>query len=410
MKLEDLTLALRNTSQAKQNLAGLDEDYARAQALRDNRMFDKMDSQGFISPLGIVGDMIANSRGRAMMRDLKPQRAAVRQTIAQNESAPTLYQAKVAANERIRDQKNIDNKAAALKQATKEAQFHDMLMHEQKVKDDKAAAKLLADERAAAGKSLETYIDPDFNQDSIQTGIRTTEGLFHPTTGEKLDVSNQVPYKHAAQQTISLTKSKGKKEVDPMSKVGPPNLVANTITNPYLPDTMGAMNVQGEIGTRTGWSMPWNTDDVGPEVQALGKDLAKIRIDGVKDNLEGLGVNPTDKDLAVAFESMITFRTHPRALVLWTERHYIPALKKAMARAQEKGTLKPEQAKDFLANLEDAVAWGKKQYAPKTPVRPRPVYRRADLEKQKKPVKAPPSFLKEGEQAEYEAWKKSQGM
>jgi hypothetical protein len=93
--LPELTLALRAGSEGKAKLAGLDEDYTRATSNRDT-MNSRMDRNGYVSPLMVLGDVLKNSRGRQQMRELKPQREAARAAIGENENALGLFQAKAA--------------------------------------------------------------------------------------------------------------------------------------------------------------------------------------------------------------------------------------------------------------------------------------------------------------------------
>ena len=93
--LEELSLALRNTSQGKADLMGLDEDYARATKLRDTTL-SKPDQYGQLSPLMAMADVLRQSKGRRDMRQLKPQRVNARNMIASGENAGTLYNARFA--------------------------------------------------------------------------------------------------------------------------------------------------------------------------------------------------------------------------------------------------------------------------------------------------------------------------
>ena len=107
-RLENLTLALRQGAQGKAKLAGLDEQYTRANALRGSQSA-KIDQYGQVSPLAAMADIINQSRGRKDMREIEPQRVAARQSIADNANAMPLYNAETAVdNTNYSRNRNID--------------------------------------------------------------------------------------------------------------------------------------------------------------------------------------------------------------------------------------------------------------------------------------------------------------
>jgi hypothetical protein len=110
--INDLSAALRAGSQAKAQMSGLDEQYERANALR-GAAGPKINQYGTVSPLSVLAGVVGKSQGRKQLRDLAPQRAAARQSMADNENAQGLYNAKIAANKVVQDQSNYDDTAAA---------------------------------------------------------------------------------------------------------------------------------------------------------------------------------------------------------------------------------------------------------------------------------------------------------
>lgn len=89
--IEELQRALRQGSDAKARLSGLDEQYQQAQ---DRGVATtKKDQYGQVSPLSVLADVVGQSRSRRDMRELTPQREAARSNIAQNEHAGALYNA-----------------------------------------------------------------------------------------------------------------------------------------------------------------------------------------------------------------------------------------------------------------------------------------------------------------------------
>jgi hypothetical protein len=122
-KLNALTLALRQNAQGEADLGGLNEDYARAENMR-NTSNAKVNQYGTVSPFAVMADVINQSRGRKDMREIAPQRTAARSAVGNNANAFKLYQAREADAKNTRDQTNLEtDKATALKLSTaKEAQ------------------------------------------------------------------------------------------------------------------------------------------------------------------------------------------------------------------------------------------------------------------------------------------------
>jgi hypothetical protein len=89
--IEELQRALRQGSDAKARLSGLDEQYQQAQ---DRGVATtKKDQYGQVSPLSVLADVVGQSRSRRDMRELAPQREAARSNIAQHENAQGLFNA-----------------------------------------------------------------------------------------------------------------------------------------------------------------------------------------------------------------------------------------------------------------------------------------------------------------------------
>lgn len=86
MELEELQAAILRNKQATGNLAGLDEEYSRAAALRDTE-FTGPDKYGQVSPLLALGQSMKQARGQRGMAELAPQREAARTAIGEGEAA-----------------------------------------------------------------------------------------------------------------------------------------------------------------------------------------------------------------------------------------------------------------------------------------------------------------------------------
>lgn len=181
--LKQLSLALRNNSQAKADLAGLDEQYGEATKLRDSQSA-KINQYGTVSPFSVIADVINNSRGRKNVRELAPQRTAARTGVADTANALPLFNAQQKINAATQAQSNANRtfdygvtqdeqeQERALKQATaKEAQRVEKLRLEAErfginEEQDQTAINLDATNReedlaiAEGKRTTETYIDP----------------------------------------------------------------------------------------------------------------------------------------------------------------------------------------------------------------------------------------------------------
>jgi hypothetical protein len=105
-KLNALTLALRQNAQGEADLGGLNEDYARAENMR-NTSNAKVNQYGTVSPFAVMADVINQSRGRKDMREIAPQRTAARSSVANNANALPLYRAQQMEQQNAYD-KTID--------------------------------------------------------------------------------------------------------------------------------------------------------------------------------------------------------------------------------------------------------------------------------------------------------------
>jgi hypothetical protein len=109
--LDMLAGILRSGAKGKADLAGLDEQFTRANAMRDSKG-PQINQYGTVSPMAVMANVINQSRGRKQARELTPQRAAARQSVAESANAFPLHQAR-------QQQENFDttelNKVAAAK-------------------------------------------------------------------------------------------------------------------------------------------------------------------------------------------------------------------------------------------------------------------------------------------------------
>ena len=93
--------------------------------------------------------------------------------------------------------------------------------------------------------------------------------------------------------------------------------------------------------------------------------MSDVGIDSVKTNLEGLGINPTDRDLAVAFSSIPDADTQPLAWAIWTRDQYLPMLQKAGAEAVANGTASSQVIDQYVAQVTDSLNGALAKYGDK---------------------------------------------
>lgn len=108
-KLNDLSTALRAGSQAKSQLAGLDEEYAAAQTR--GRPTAQANRYGYVSPFSALADVVGQSQSRRDLRQLAPKRAAARTAVADTANAQGLYNARMEQDKRTQAQANVDRSA-----------------------------------------------------------------------------------------------------------------------------------------------------------------------------------------------------------------------------------------------------------------------------------------------------------
>lgn len=301
MSLDALTLALRQGSQAKGNLAGLDEDYTRALDLSTDTNFNKIDKYGNVGTLGVIGDMIGQSQGRKKLRELRPERMAARSAIADNENALGLYQAKLAENKVIQDQTNVENKASALKQAAAAA----------------AAAK------ASARNTPEAWVNPDGS--GVVNGFNTDAG-FVDGNGKRVNIEGKVPFKEHSLAINKASGRGGKAKDDEPSMLIEDNIVKlldpEQTTN--LSEATGKFDPQSLGGILGIGHDVLGEDVVGGEIQSTQNLMANIGIQQTIKNLDQFGSKPSDMDLKVSLGDVPDRESQPIMWANWAKNIYVP--------------------------------------------------------------------------------------
>jgi hypothetical protein len=316
-----------------------------------------------------------------------------------------MYQARVGAKKVIQDQENYNTDRSDAVQAATVLDKRAAAQALTKTLANQAAAKLLEDNKKAAtalarGDSARSkvYVTPD-GKNPINVD-ETKDGPVNSFTREPVDLNGLISHADYAQATNATRPRTGKggkgKDGDAMSKVGDPDLMVSILDSDYLESATGFLDPKSIAG-----SFGYSAADVtggdtreGPRIQALQSKMADIGIDSVKTNLEGLGINPTDKDLEVAFASIPDKNTQPLAWVIWTRDQYLPMLEKAAIKSVKEGTISQEDMDAYLADVRAGVERGTARYDadPTAPAAP-----------------SSTAFEDPAEEAEYQAYKASMG-
>ena len=133
--LDPLTAALQRKSQATAKLEGVNEDYSRATALRDQDLMGaynpKLGNYG-TGDLGTVLRGVESIMAGNKAKELKPQRMAARQEVANTENALPLWNAERMLEKEATEKSRYDARTTA--EAAKEAKSDARYIAEQKVK------------------------------------------------------------------------------------------------------------------------------------------------------------------------------------------------------------------------------------------------------------------------------------
>ena len=356
--IEELQRALRQGSDAKARLSGLDEQYQQAQ---DRGVATtKKDKWGQVSPLSVLADVVGQSRSRRDMRELAPQREAARSSIAQHENAQGLFNARVAANKVKQDQDNYNSTASALVKSA--ALANDRSVEAASVANDRSveAAGLTAQASADQRTSV-PFHDPSDPLSTVNY-LQAPDGAWYDNNGIPVDgsyIDGLTPWSSGNQQSVGV--KRGKPIEDPMIKVAKPDMMTQILDSPWLTKSTGLFDPENILGGM-GYGTPFSSDTQGSEIQNMHMKMADITVDTVKKNLEGLGINPTDRDLEFALGPIPDKKTQPLAWVQWTRDMYIPALQELGGKAVQQGTITPEKLSAYVAKVQASVNRGMATY------------------------------------------------
>jgi len=347
--LNALSSALRNTASAEQKLAGLNEKAEQYKQMRDTPVAEA-NQFGYLSPMLGLASALRGVVGERKMRAQQPERDAIRQTIAEGASALPLYKA------------GQEEKARKLAEKHADRAYDRGVLEFNTTEDNQlSAAKALAESRANARNAPEAWVNSDGT--GQVTGFMTDSG-FIGADGLPIDVSNKIPYREysVATRSVARNKAKAKKDGEPLDRVGSPDLISQILDSDLLQTATGTLNPERWAG-KFGYSLdPSSPATQGPEIQALQAKMSDVGIDSVKTNLQGLGINPTDKDLDVAFASIPTAGTQPLAWAIWGRDQYLPMLKKAGGEAVIGGSAEAEDILGYISQVEASVANALERY------------------------------------------------
>lgn len=385
MELDQLQQVLKQQAQAKASVAGLDERMAEANALRSN--VPKGNARtGYLDPLTAISSLFRSEQGQRQAAQYQPMLDQARRTVAEGDADTKGYGLRLAAEKVKRDQANKDrtftagrDDQSALQQWKAQQQAnadrtHATAQEQQAYDRAQTAGKASGHEQAyliedgtpvqVMQDNMGTWVDADTREP-----VDTKKLTFTSPEDQALKVAN------AAKSRRGGGGKGGKGEENPFAKLADQDTVMRTILNPLLGAGTG-YGPERFAAEYFGTGVPFmgDTDDPerGPKTSALQRDIADIGIDTVKDNLEGLGVNPTDADLRIAFESVPKKGNHPLEWVIWTKNVYRPALEKALNTAIAQGNSTPEKRDAFLAQMDANITkadtmWAGDVERPNTP-------------------------------------------
>lgn len=351
--INNLAMALRAGAQGTADLAGYDEEFADATA-RGNPT-TQMDKYGQVSGLSVLADVMGQSRSRKNLRELAPKRTAARTAVADNANAQGLYNAKIAANKVGRDAE-VSNRNFALTQARDKFAVtrEENRVNEATTKSETDAKNFIIQNSQLV--DMNRVDDPSVTMQAYVYGGKAYDGdgnQLAPEVWQKTSATGRGGRGGRG--------GGGKKDGDPLDRVGSPDLVSQILDSEFLEPATGTLDLKRWAG-KFGYSTPNAPEGEGERIQALQAKMSDVGIDSVKTNLQGLGINPTDKDLEVAFASIPDAGTQPLAWAIWTRDQYLPMLHKASQAAIRDGTAEPEVVQNYLTQVSASVGRALEKY------------------------------------------------
>ena len=246
------------------------------------------------------------------------------------------------AKEKRDQEAEVNKEGRALKRA--------VLSTNQKATIDREAARKEAEERAAL-KSAETYWHPT-QKDSVLNLERDKTGTYFDQAGNPVSpemVATLVPYELGqntdSRQSISAVKREDEMKTAEMTRLLDADFISKALSSDLIQAATGAFYDAPRLAAKfTG---------AAPEVQSLQNGLAQITATGAAPMLSTLGVNPTDKDLEVAFGTVPQESNEPQVWRDWYADRYAPRLMYMIQRDRpEIASTMEKQIKTTLAALD----------------------------------------------------------
>jgi hypothetical protein len=356
-ELAALLQTLRSNSTAQSGLADLQSQQQTAMALRDQPLANIDATTGYMSPFEAVATAMKQSKAQQTLASVNPQIRALQNQNAQAQNAAQGYKLKRALQKDIAGQKVAQQNADT------------QLLNIENQKDVQGLKQKEYTERQALKKAKQALDAKQLTGRTEFFDKETGAGVFVGVNneGQYVNAQTREPITNLADYTKVKPKepkssNKSKDEVDPLALVAKPDLITQILTSKFLGDATGALDIDRLLG-EYGYSV--NKDDplYGEKIQALSLKMSDIGIDQVKTNLEGLGVNPTDKDLAVAFDSIPTSIDQPFTWVEWSRSQYLPALEKAFDRAIQEGSATSEAKDSYISQVKEGIQKGAQMWS-----------------------------------------------
>ena len=284
--LDELSLLLNQGAQASGNLAGLDERYERANALRDQPIRE-MRGNATGTGLSAIANLMNNYTGNKRAAAIEPQRAAAREQIAGAKNALPMYQAQ--QNEtRYQDKLLVDQTAIDL---AADIRKEDLGIEDQVRAQDQA--NVLQEEAEARANNRE---DVTLFHDVTGKPFRvyTEQGKFYdPDTGAPLDNNFLKDY---SKTLTSMSKSSSGGGTYGKAPTYAYNPKTNELIALQLSSEGGAQKVVTPEGFEVvGPSFVSNFTDMGGEFTSLFKEERQAAAEGLPANSFAKTLKPEDQ-------------------------------------------------------------------------------------------------------------------
>jgi hypothetical protein len=205
------------------------------------------------------------------------------------------------------------------------------------------AAKKIADEKAAK-RTTTSYWHPTKPNTVLNLRVGS-DGAHYDDVGENWNPQLLTPYKAGQQgskQNAAVLKYQDKVAGEETEMLLGNDIISQAITSPLMTAATGKFyDIPKQLGEFTG---------LLPEVQSQQNLLKEISLKAAAPTLEKLGVNPTDKDLQVAFDSVPSASDEPRTWIDWYKTRYMPRMLSAIRNGS-----KPELEDRMREEMNDVI-------------------------------------------------------